>query len=156
MRLGDAGFMSCTQAIARAVAQLKRGIAGIDGLELLGDPVAMVVAFNSPDFNVYRLASALAAEGYSFSQCQHPRCVHICVTLRHVGHIDAILVAIRRLTATQLAKARAAGAKTKSDDQGAAIYGLASTKKKAAKGTVADGMARFMDSVYHIADNSKL
>ena len=66
---------------------------------MLGDPVGMVVAIGSDKFNIFRLSDAMAESGYSVSQCQHPSCIHFCVTLRHVEHIDAIIESMRVETA---------------------------------------------------------
>ena len=59
----------------------------------------MVVAIGSDRFNIFRLSDAMAESGYSVSQCQHPSCIHFCVTLRHVEHIDAIIESMRVETA---------------------------------------------------------
>ena len=127
MKLGDEGFLRCTAQIAATVEKFKAAIAATDGLRMLGQPVGMVVAFVSDDFNVYRLADAMASDGgYGLSQCQHPPCVHICFTMRHVHHIDAIIAAVRKCTAALLA----APHDEAEEGKGAAIYGMAASMPK--------------------------
>ena len=66
----------------------------------------------------------MSKRGWGLSQCQHPACLHVCVTLRHAqpGRVQAMLQDMRECTAAILADPGA-------DDggQGAAIYGLASS-----------------------------
>ena len=102
----------------------------------------MVVAFVSDHFNIYRLADAMAADGgYGLSQCQHPSCVHICFTMRHVEHIDAIISAVRKCTATIMA----APDDPEEEGKGAAIYGLAASMPKEG----VDGMmSSYLGGVY--------
>jgi sphinganine-1-phosphate aldolase len=127
MKLGDEGFLRCTALIAATVEKFKAAIAATDGLRMLGQPVGMVVAFVSDDFNIYRLADAMASDGgYGLSQCQHPPCVHICFTMRHVHHIDAIIAAVRKCTAALLA----APHDEAQEGKGAAIYGMAASMPK--------------------------
>ena len=138
MKLGREGYMRCTALIARATHEIAAGVGAIPGLRVLVQPVGMVIAFaaahkpggsggdggREPLFNIYRLSDAMSKRGWGLSQCQHPACLHVCVTLRHAqpGRVQAMLQDMRECTAAILADPGA-------DDggQGAAIYGLASS-----------------------------
>jgi len=115
----------------------------IEGLYLLGDPVAMVVAMGSNSFNIYRLSDAMSQRGYAISQCQLPACIHICVTLRHVPHTEAIIQALRECTAEILASP----AKPGEEGRGAAIYGVVQSMPE---GSLDSMLSKYLDGVYEL------
>ena len=45
---------------------MRRGIASIPGLKILGDPKICIVAFNSAEFHVYRVADEMKVTIYLF------------------------------------------------------------------------------------------
>lgn len=121
MRLGYDGFMKNTEAILSTAEEIKAGIAKIDGLFVLGDPLVMVICFGGKGVNILKVSDAMAKSGWSLNALQHPASVHLCVTVRHIGKAQKFL---RELAA--------AVALVKSDPNGAleggsAIYGMASS-----------------------------
>jgi sphinganine-1-phosphate aldolase len=80
--LGEAGYLDATDRILRAADTIKAGIATIDGLGVIGDPL-FCVAFAADELDVYRVADAMTARGWSLNGLQRPPAVHICVTQRH-------------------------------------------------------------------------
>jgi len=59
MFLGQESFTKYAKVIADAREKILAGIEGIPGLRVLGQPKAMVVAWTSDNFDIYRLADAL-------------------------------------------------------------------------------------------------
>ncbi|HMS61258.1 MAG TPA: aminotransferase class V-fold PLP-dependent enzyme [Solirubrobacteraceae bacterium] len=81
---GESGYLDATRRILEAAAEMKDAIRGIDGLELLGEPL-YVLAFRTTEdgLDVYRVMDEMTARGWSLNGLHRPACVHLCVTLRH-------------------------------------------------------------------------
>ncbi len=79
---GEDGFLDSTRQILECQGRIKQAICETEGLELCGNPNAMVVAFQSKVFNVYNLSAKLSDKGWALNNLQNPPCVHICITLR--------------------------------------------------------------------------
>lgn len=47
MHLGEKGYLQSTECMMRAAAAFQAGVAGIEGLEVMGSPEMCVVAFKS-------------------------------------------------------------------------------------------------------------
>ncbi len=82
LSLGEDGYLDAARRILEAAAAVKRGVAAIAGLEVVGDPL-FVVAIRSPEVDVYRVLDGMAARRWSLNALQRPPALHLCVTLRH-------------------------------------------------------------------------
>ena len=98
IHMGRRGYLNATRRIIAAARQLRAGIDGVRGIEVLGDPLAMVVAFttvpvNGVKLNVFCLDDALKKKGYSINALMYPSSLHVCCTWRHTedGVIDTFL-----------------------------------------------------------------
>lgn len=121
MRLGHEGFMKNTEQILATADEIKAGIKEIDGLFVLGDPVAMVICFGGKGLNVLKVSDAMAKKGWSLNALQHPVSVHLCVTVRHIGKAKKFLAELA--DAVSIVKRDPNGAL----EGGSAIYGMASS-----------------------------
>jgi sphinganine-1-phosphate aldolase len=83
---GEHGYLDATRRVLETAAMIKRGIADIPGLQVLGDPL-WVIAFASDgsdsDVGIYDVLDLMAKRRWSLNGLQHPAAVHLCVTLRH-------------------------------------------------------------------------
>lgn len=75
--------MTATRLIADGVRQ-------IEGLKLIGPCDTIIVSFGTDvgkgyNFSIYAVADQMTLRGWALNSLQHPACVHICCTLRHVG-----------------------------------------------------------------------
>ncbi len=82
--LGEKGYLDAAEKIMAAAMKIKKGIASIPELFLLGDPL-WVIAFGSREFDIYRIMDRMTHAGWSLNGLHKPSCVHICVTLRHAA-----------------------------------------------------------------------
>eukprot|EP01102_Stenamoeba_stenopodia_P021532 TRINITY_DN8701_c0_g1_i2.p1 TRINITY_DN8701_c0_g1~~TRINITY_DN8701_c0_g1_i2.p1 ORF type:complete len:383 (+),score=82.48 TRINITY_DN8701_c0_g1_i2:1-1149(+) len=119
LAVGQDGYMKHADAIAKASQKLVAGIKQIPGLEVLGDPKAMVVAFTTKDFDIFKMVDALKKDGWVLNVLQKPNSLHICLTQQHVDHIDELLRDLR--AATELLRSNPSLFK----DGVAPVYGLA-------------------------------
>lgn len=80
MKTGRDGYLESCKSIVGAARQIRDGIKNIDGIEVCGNPLAMVVAFQSKSLNVYAISDSMSAKGWNLNALQYPSAVHICCT----------------------------------------------------------------------------
>ena len=84
--IGEAGYTDAASRILRTGALVREGVAAIDGLAVLGDPlwvIAFCAAPDSPEIDIYQVTEDMSARGWSLNGLQRPPAAHIAVTLRH-------------------------------------------------------------------------
>mmetsp|Transcript_5872 Transcript_5872/g.18861 ORF Transcript_5872/g.18861 Transcript_5872/m.18861 type:complete len:569 (-) Transcript_5872:39-1745(-) len=138
--MGEKGFLEATTGIMETQRRIKQAVADTDGIDLCGDPIAMIVAFQSKRFNIYNLADRLHKRGWSLNSLQNPASVHICVTLRTVPACDRFIKDLRECTAECLAN-------PDEIEKGAAVYGMASSMPA---GPVHDMLRTYTDVVLKV------
>jgi glutamate/tyrosine decarboxylase-like PLP-dependent enzyme len=105
-RLGDDGYRDLATRTRAATVALAEGIAAIDGLRVVGEPVATLVAVaqDGPDgVDVLNLADEMTARGWllqpqpPFAQAggDLPATLHLTVTGATAGRVDALLADLR-------------------------------------------------------------
>jgi sphinganine-1-phosphate aldolase len=114
-----------SRRLVSAVINIKAALQQIDEIVLLGNAPVMIVCFGaSPGsgINTYSIADFMTKRGWSLNVLQNPACVHLCVTVRHVGREQVFIDDLHEsVMACQdaLARGEKLGGK-------AAIYGMAS------------------------------
>ena len=143
--MGEDGYLEATAAILETGAEIKAGIAEIEGLRILGDPL-WVIAFASDDVDIYEVMAQMAERGWSLNGLHHPPAVHLAVTLRHTlpGIADRFLDDL----ADAVEEARASDGKATTG--AAPMYGMAATFPSRA--AVGELIARYIDRIYEIDD----
>ena len=119
--MGEEGYLDATGKIMESQRKIKAGVKLIDGIELCGDPIAMIVAFQSKRFNIYNLSEKMHKKGWTLNALQNPPSVHICVTLRTVegNATDRFITDLTECTKECLDNPG-------DEEKGAAVYGMAS------------------------------
>ncbi|MFT4959116.1 MAG: sphinganine-1-phosphate aldolase [Paracoccaceae bacterium] len=119
-KIGIDGYRALAAQTTEAVNILKTGIAGIDGLHVLGDPRGPLLAFGSTDrkVNIFAVADQLETKGWGVNRVQNPDGIHAMVTAQHLGvahqYITDLAAAVKTVRANpDLAKIG-----------GAATYGM--------------------------------
>jgi sphinganine-1-phosphate aldolase len=137
--IGVSGYTEAARRILAAATVIREGIAGIDGLRVLGDPL-FCIAFATEDdeLAIYRVLDAMGARGWSLNGLHHPPAIHICTTLRHAEP------GVAERFVDDLA-ASAAEVRTSPAAEGgmAPVYGMAATLPD--RGAVATMLKSFMD-----------
>jgi glutamate/tyrosine decarboxylase-like PLP-dependent enzyme len=140
--LGEQGYLEATRRILEAAAVIKRGLAEIPDLRLLGDPL-WVIAFASDTLDVYRVLEVMAQRGWALNGLHHPPAVHLCVTLRHAqpGVPERFVADVREAVAH---------VRQHPDEPGrlAPVYGLAATLPL--RGVIGDLLKRYLDVLYKV------
>ena len=141
--IGEEGYLENTRRILEAAAKIKRGIATIPGLEVIGDPL-FVIAFRSQELDIYRVLDAMTERGWSLNGLYKPPCVHLCTTLRHAqpGVAERFLEDLRESVAWVRENPAAAGGM-------APLYGVANTVPD--RGVISENLKRYLDGLYRLS-----
>jgi hypothetical protein len=67
------------KGIFETAATIRRGVEAIPELEVIGNPT-FLVAFRSPELNIYHVNDHLIAKGWRLNALQLPAALHFCVT----------------------------------------------------------------------------
>jgi len=103
LSMGRNGYIETTKAIISTSRKLSDGISKIPGLYILGNPQVSVIAFNSKQFDILRMTTALSKKGWGLNTLQFPSCIHICVTYLTEKVVDKLLADLREI-ADELSK----------------------------------------------------
>jgi len=77
--LGESGYVEIARDIFRTAAAIRDGVASMPELEVIGDPT-FLVAFRSPELNIYHVNDSLIEKGWRLNALQLPPALHFCVT----------------------------------------------------------------------------
>src|SRR5262245_49564889 len=138
--LGEAGYLDAVRRIVETASAVKEGIAKIDGVDVIGDPL-WNVAFAAPDVDIYRVLDMMGHHGWSLNGLQDPPSVHLCVTLRHTqpGVVDRFLADLASSVEEVRADPQAGGSM-------APIYGMATMADM--QGTVEELLEGYVDLLF--------
>ncbi|HEY8767712.1 MAG TPA: aminotransferase class V-fold PLP-dependent enzyme, partial [Dehalococcoidia bacterium] len=79
---GEEGYFDAVKRILETATTIRQGVAAIPELEVIGEPL-FVIAFESPELDIYRVMDAMTERGWSLNGLYKPPCLHLCTTLRH-------------------------------------------------------------------------
>jgi sphinganine-1-phosphate aldolase len=138
--MGEEGYMEAARRILETAAVIRRGIAGIPDLHILGDPL-WVIAFGSRNLDIYRVMDYMTARKWNLNGLHKPAAVHLCVTLRHTqpGVAERFLNDLVSAVAYVRRNPSARGGM-------APVYGMAGTLPL--RGLVSEMLKRYMDLLY--------
>ncbi len=142
MGQGEDGYLRLTAAALDAAARIRAGVLAIDGLRLVGDQQATIVAWaaapGGPD--VYAIADRLEARGWSIDRMQRPAAVHLTCTAAHAAIVDEYLADLRAAADEVRADPSLVRAGT------APMYGMMG--KVPVRGLVAQSVVKAMAAMY--------
>lgn len=140
--MGENGYLEATKQILQTAALIKKEIAQIPELRILGDPL-WVITFGSKTLDIYKVMDFMTKRQWNLNGLHKPSCVHLCVTLRHTQQ------GIAQNFIEDL-KAAVAHVKAHPDEKGgmAPVYGMAATLPL--RGMVSDLLKRYMDVLYKV------
>ncbi|MFE2757871.1 pyridoxal phosphate-dependent decarboxylase family protein [Actinosynnema sp. NPDC059335] len=99
--IGDDGYRSLARRALESTRVLREGIAGIDGLRVLGEPSATLLAVTNArdDFDVFTVADEMKARNWyvqpQFAHRSSPANLHLTVTAANAGHESELLEDLR-------------------------------------------------------------
>ena len=140
--MGEQGYLDATKKILETAAEIKKGIAAIPELSVLGDPL-FVIAFASDAVNIYRVMDYMTERHWSLNGLHKPPAVHLCVTLRHTqpGIAERFIEDLRSAVSHVRDNPDAEGGM-------APVYGMAGTIPL--RGLVADMLKTYLDLLFKV------
>jgi sphinganine-1-phosphate aldolase len=140
--IGESGYTEAARRILATGAAIRDGVAAIDGLRVLGDPLWVIAFGATGGLDVYQVMENMSQRGWSLNGLQRPPAVHLAVTLRHTqpGVAGRFLADL----ADSVAQVRAnPGVSTGM----APVYGMAASLPE---GTVRDLLTAYLDLTFEV------
>jgi len=141
---GRDGYVKTTKEIIETTKTIATALNDIHGIRILGVPEVSVIAFDSPQFNIYGLSDGLKTRGWALNNLQFPQCVHICVTRTHTlpGVAERFISDVTEVVADLMKDPGS------SEAGSAAMYGM--TASIPDRSIVADMTNIYLDSLYFV------
>ncbi|GBG65158.1 hypothetical protein CBR_g49954 [Chara braunii] len=140
MAVGGEGYLENAKKLMATATAIRKGIEAISDLHVLGRPDMTVVSFGSDTMDIFRVNDEMVARGWKLVPLHLPACLHICVTLQHVGMVEKFLAdledSVQQVRNDPDEKSRGL----------APIYGAAASIPN--RGLVADMLVTFMDESF--------
>jgi glutamate/tyrosine decarboxylase-like PLP-dependent enzyme len=140
--IGQDGYLEATRRILETADVIKDGIAGIDGVEVIGDPLFdIAVRPTEEGLDIYQVLERMGKRHWSLNGLQDPASFHLCVTLRHTqpGVAERFL--------EDLAAAVEEVRTNPDPNQGLVpVYGMAAVPEM--RGAVTDILGAYIDLLY--------
>jgi sphinganine-1-phosphate aldolase len=89
--LGRKGYREIVEEVMHTTRRIRQGIAGLDGLEIIGDPAMSLLAFTSRTGNIFNIGDALSRKGWHLDRLQFPDALHLTITRLNTGREEEFL-----------------------------------------------------------------
>lgn len=89
--LGEEGYLQMAKASMRAADKLKNFANETDGIHIISNPEATVMAIGSDEYNILNIGDELSLKGWHIDRQQNPSSLHITISYENAKHIDAFL-----------------------------------------------------------------
>lgn len=156
MNMGESGYVNTCLDIVGAAKKFDTAIREnpvlAQNLEVVGDPMVSVVAFQSKNggVDIYDVADGLSSKGWHLNALQSPAAIHVAFTVPTATAIDQLVSDVVEIVEKELEKAEERKRQGKSyvikRGDTAALYGVAgSMPDKSIVSRLAEG---FLDTLY--------
>ena len=98
-RLGRQGYLDIAREVMTATRRIQEGVAAMEGLRILGEPVMSVMALGGTGLDIYAVGDEMTARGWHLDRQQHPASLHLTVSRGHVGSVERFLSDLAEATA---------------------------------------------------------
>jgi sphinganine-1-phosphate aldolase len=97
--LGADGYTEIMRELMETTARVRDGIAAIDGLEIVGDPIGPVLSFRSETIDLAAVADVMDDRTWNLNRNTDPRGLHLMLSPAHAGVVDELLSDLREAVA---------------------------------------------------------
>lgn len=103
--IGREGYLQLAARTMNAVNRIKEGVAGIEGLEIIGDPQASLLSYRStnPQLNIFAVGDVMQQKGWHVDRLQRPDGLHVMVIASHDQVVEQYLADLKDAVSTVLA-----------------------------------------------------
>lgn len=98
--VGEDGYLRLTETARRATLRLRDRLEGIDGIDVLGDTPATLVAFRSTEVDTFAIGDELASAGWYCDRQGPPDSLHCTVHAGHAETVDGFAEAVAAASAS--------------------------------------------------------
>jgi len=140
--MGEQGYREAARRIFETTVFLRREVAGIPELKLLGESL-FVVALASDVIDIYAVMDQMTRRRWNLNGLQNPSSVHLCVTQRHAqpGVAERFIADLKESVAEARAHPGQSGMM-------GAVYGMAASVP--IKSIVSDFLKMYIDLMYKV------
>jgi len=89
--LGIEGYMNMAKAVMDAVQKIKERVSKMEGVHVISDPDASVLAITSYKHGIFDIGDELSLKGWHIDRQQNPASLHFTISYGNTPHIDALL-----------------------------------------------------------------
>ena len=118
--MGEEGYLKLYEQLYATTQKFKAGLKSA-GFKVVGNPVGTVLAYESPDVNIYVIADLLEKKGWFVDRQMMPDSIHLTITPAHFKIVDQYLGDLREARDYAKAHPELAG------EGMAAMYGMVAT-----------------------------
>jgi glutamate/tyrosine decarboxylase-like PLP-dependent enzyme len=93
--LGVDGYTEIMRGLMETTAKVRAGIASIDSLEIIGDPIGPVLSFRSDTIDLYAVADVMSDRRWSLNRNTEPRSLHLMLSPAHAPAADELISDLR-------------------------------------------------------------
>jgi sphinganine-1-phosphate aldolase len=93
--LGVDGYTEIMRDLMETTAKVREGIAAIDGLEIVGDPIGPVLSFRSATIDLDAVADVMDDRKWNLNRNTDPRGLHLMLSPAHGAVADELLSDLR-------------------------------------------------------------
>jgi sphinganine-1-phosphate aldolase len=93
--LGVDGYTEIMRDLMQTTAKVRDGIAAIDDLEIIGDPIGPVLSFRSDTIDLDAVADVMDDRGWNLNRNTAPRGLHLMLSPAHAAVADELLSDLR-------------------------------------------------------------
>lgn len=157
MSVGESGYLSACEQIVGTAKKLIDRIQNESSvlaaeLEIIGNPLVSVVAFQARNLDIYDIADGMSSKGWHLNALQNPPAMHVAITMPVVkvweklaSDLEEVIEMEREKERVRIAEGKKAKGKADQGDN-AALYGVAGSLPN--KGVVVDLAKGFLDLCY--------
>jgi sphinganine-1-phosphate aldolase len=89
--LGVEGYTEIMGQLMEVVAKVRGAVDGLDGVEVVGDPIGPVLALRSDTLDLYAVGDAMDDRGWHLNRNTEPRGLHLMLSPAHAAVVDQLI-----------------------------------------------------------------
>jgi glutamate/tyrosine decarboxylase-like PLP-dependent enzyme len=89
--LGQEGYVEIMRGLLGTVDRVRSCIDGLDGVELVGDPIGPVLALHSDTVDLYAVGDVMDDRGWHVNRNVDPRGLHVMLSPAHASVVDDLV-----------------------------------------------------------------
>lgn len=89
--LGEDGYLELMSSLLATTEKIRNGIASIDGLHVLGNPIGPLLTFTSVDDDIFAIGDVMDDRRWNLNRTARPHGLHMMISPLHANFADQFL-----------------------------------------------------------------